>query len=230
MEVPMASKKSLGIGSLRHIQIDKDNTYIVAAVAAAAACLVFAVISAQALWKQASYNRRVITKKEQARDILIQNKNNLNQLKNSYLAFVQNPTNIIEGSSTGSGNNDGDNAKIILDAMPSVYDFPGMITGFNKVINTGEFNKVTINAKDDELSQKANTTPGVVELPISFSAESKYEATQAFLTRLNSSIRPVKAKTINFSGDTGGDMTVTVEGLTYYQPKKVFDVKTETVK
>jgi hypothetical protein len=226
----MANKKSLGIGSLRHMQIDKDNTYIVVAVAAAAACLIFALVSAQALWKQASYNRRVITKKEATRDILIENKSNLTQLKDSYKAFVENPTNILEGSSTGTGNNDGDNAKIILDAMPSVYDFPGMITGFNKILNTGEFNKITITASDEEVNQKANTTPGVVELPISFTVESKAEATQAFLTRLNSSIRPVKARSINFSGEAGGDMTVTFEGYTYYQPKKVFDVTTETVK
>ena len=226
----MASKKSLGIGSLRHMQIDKDNTYIVVAVAAAAACLVFALVSAQALWKQASYNRRVIEKKETTRDILIENKSSLTQLKDSYKAFVESPTNILEGSSTGTGNNDGDNAKIILDAMPSVYDFPGMITGFNKILNTGEFNKITITATDDELNQKANTIPGVVELPISFTIESKAEAAQAFLTRLNSSIRPVKAKTISFSGDTGGDMTITFDGYTYYQPKKVFDVTEEVVK
>jgi hypothetical protein len=226
----MANKSKNGLGSLRYVQIDKDNSAIVIAVAAAAACLIFSLVAAQSLWKQASYNRRVISKKEQTRDTLETNIANLANLEDSYKTFVSTPTNIIDGSSSGSGDRDGDNAKIILDSLPSVYDFPGMLTGFNKVLNTGEFGQVKINAEDDEVSQKNNKTPTLVEIPLNMSAQGSLDATQAFLKRLDNSIRPVKVNTVNFAGDSSGQLVITIDGNTFYQPKKQFEVKTEVVK
>ncbi len=225
----MASKKSSGIGSLRHIQIDKDNSYIVIAVAAAAACLIFSLVAAQSLWKQAGYNSRVISKMEGTKTTMEGNVTNLKQLEQAYQAFVQSPTNVIEGTATGQGDRDGDNSKIVLDAMPSVYDFPGTMTGLNKILNTGEFGETKISATDDELSQKSNTVSQITELPINFSGAGNVDVVQSFLQRLDNSIRPVKLSTVNFSGSSETELTVNVSGFIYYQPKKEFQVKSEVV-
>lgn len=230
MGVQMGTKKGLGAGSLRRVQIDKDNTYIFVAVASAAACLIFSLVATQALWKQAGYNNRVKKEMETTRNILRTNLSNLESLESSYKAFVEQPTNIIGGSSTGTGDRDGDNAKITLDAMPSVYDYPGMVTGFNKVLNTHEFGDVAITATDDEIAQKANTTPQAVEIPVSFSGSGDFNAAQAFLKRLNNMIRPIKVSSLAFSGSSEGNITVSVQASTNYQPKKHFQVTTKEVK
>ncbi|MCA9332313.1 hypothetical protein KDA00_00365 [Candidatus Saccharibacteria bacterium] len=215
--------------SLRHLQIDKSNSTILMATAAAAATLIFSLVALQSLWSQARYNVKVIKAKEQTVKQLKQNVSSLDELISSYESFVAEPTNIIGGSSTGEGDRDGDNAKIILDSMPSVYDFPGTITGFTKIVTGKGFTPETPTGTDEEVTQSINTDPQVVEVPIVFGARGSVEAIQEFVTLLERSVRPVNIRVINFSGDETG-LTATAETKTYYQPKKEFQVTTEVVK
>lgn len=217
--------------SLRHIQIDKANTIIFVSIAVAAACLVFSLVSLQALWRQAGYNRKVISAKEKSVSQLEQNIQSLDQLNTSYQAFVGETSNIIGGSSTGQGDKDGDNAKITLDALPSVYDFPGLVSGMNKILTGRTFTEATIDGVDDEIAQisNSNTAPAIVEIPLSFSAKGGTEAAQDFLNTIDNSIRPVKLSSVSFGGSEAGDLEISATGMTYYQPKKVFQVKKETI-
>ncbi len=225
----MANEKSRI--SLRHIQIDKANALMVAAIAGAAACLVFSLVSVAALYQQAKYNAKVIKAKETTVTQIKNDINSLGQLKTSYEAFVREPTNIIGGSSVGQGNKDGDNAKITLDAMPSVYDFPGTVSGFNKILNESKsYNDPKINGSDQELTEQANTTAAPVELPFSASANGSAAGVQDFLSVLDRSIRPMSVKSVSFSGDSSGNLDVSAQLTVFYQPKMKFEVKTEVIK
>ncbi len=216
--------------SLRHIQIDKSNTIIVVATAAAAACLVFSLVATQTLWKQSRYNAKVISKMETTRDTLKQNIDSLDQLGTSYETFVGETTNIIGGVSGGSGDRDGDNAKITLDALPSVYDFPGTISGFNKLLINRGFSNPEITGSDQEVTEAINTNPDIVEVPLQFAASGNSLAIQELVTLLDNSIRPVRVDSMSFSGESnGGGLSVDIEARTYYQPKKNFQVKSEKV-
>lgn len=216
--------------SLRHVQIDKSNALVVTFIAIAAACLVFSLVSVSALWDQANYNKRVIKAKENTVSQVNANIQSIESLKNSYQVFIGEPTNVIGGVATGTGDRDGDNAKITLDAMPSVYDFPGTISGFSKVLNGRSFTDLSITGTDEEASKAASTDVSVTPVPLQVSAIGSIEATQELLKILDLSIRPVKAKTVSFTGESTGQLTVSVDLETYYQPKKEFEVKTEVVK
>src|SRR5574338_279847 len=109
--------------STKRILIDKANSTIVLAVGIAAFLTVFSMVSSKALLSRRAYQSKVIELQEKARD----------QLNANYQAFVDRPENIIQGSSTGKGERDGDNAKIVLDALPSVYDFPGLTSSLEKI-------------------------------------------------------------------------------------------------
>jgi hypothetical protein len=216
--------------SLRHIQVDKANTLMVIVIAGAAACLIFSLVAVQSLWKQARYNSKVISKKEKTVKQLNSNVKSLGQLKTSYEAFVREPNNIIGGSSVGTGDKDGDNAKITLDAMPSVYDFPGSVSGFNKAFGGLGLKNLQITGIDDEVNQQNNNKPDLVEVPLSISSEGTLSSTAQLLSEFDKSIRPISVKKISFAGNSDGELKTSIDFITYYQPKKKFDVKTEVVK
>lgn len=217
--------------SLRHIQIDKANALMVGAIAAAAACLVFSLVAINALWQQAKYNSKVIKKQEASAKQVKANVQSLEQLKKSYEAFVREPTNIIGGSSVGTGDKDGDNAKITLDALPSVYDFPGTVSGFNKILLSNQsFKEPSLTGSDQELSEHSNDKPTPVELPFVIAAKGSATSMQDFLNVLDRSIRPVNIKSVSFTGDGSGNLDISTQSTIYYQPKKTFEVKVEVVK
>jgi hypothetical protein len=215
--------------SSRHLQIDKANSTMFLLIAVASVSLVFSLMAAQSLWKQASYNRKVIQAKEATLQQVESNIQALGPLEDSYEAFVQQPENIIGGSSTGTGDRDGDNAKITLDALPSVYDFPGTISGFNKVFNSGVYGTVEMTGTDDELNQQTNVVPEIVDIPINFTATGDVQKMQELISLMDRSIRPISIQQLTFSGDSSGALELTIAGTTYYQPKKNFEVKTEVV-
>ncbi len=223
----MSNKTKL---SFKQVQIDKTNTVVVATIAVASACLVFSIIATKALWGQASYNKKVITAKESTVRQLEANIASINDLNKSYRAFVAEPTNIIGGSSTGTGDRDGDNAKITLDSLPSVYDFPGTISGINKILITTGVVDININGTDQEVENAAKENTAITSIPLTISAGGNLESTQSLLTALDQSIRPMNVNSIEYSTDSNGELTVTVKLDTWYQPKKKFEVKTEVVR
>src|SRR5579884_4256983 len=102
----------------KRVAISKANAQMVAVVAVASFVTVFCLVASRAVWSQNSYQARVTTAKEKAHQQLLKNIQAYGDLTSSYKAFISTPTNVIGGSPTGTGDNDGDNAKIILDALP----------------------------------------------------------------------------------------------------------------
>ena len=83
---------------------------------------------------QAAYQNRVINAKREANGQL---QNNLTASKALVKIIPEgflNTPKILQGATTaGSGDRDGDNGKIILDALPSQYDFPALATSLEKI-------------------------------------------------------------------------------------------------
>lgn len=217
--------------SLRHIQVDKANSVMVIVIAAAAACAVFSLVACTTLWKQAGYNKKVITAKEKTVKQVNSDIASLDQLKTSYEAFVAEKNNIIGGTSDGPGDKDGDNARITLDAMPSVYDFPGMVTGFTKMLSGHGYTTDGITGTDEEIAQQSNQNAStIVEIPLTVGAKGSVDAVQEFLTTLDRSVRPINVQSLSFNGESTGTLQASATFKAYYQPKKKFEVKTEVVK
>lgn len=214
--------------------IDKSNSFIVGAIALTCFIVIFSIVAGRALLLQRAYQARVIAKKELARNTLQDNAKSVEALKTQYQTFVTNPTNVIGGISQGTGDHDGDNAKIILDALPSKYDFPALATSFDKIMSNKGFEFKGITGKDDELNQSKKgesitPTPTIVAFDLSaqFTAISKVND---MLSILENSIRPMKVKTIAIQAGQGSAVSVSVKGETYYQASKKLGVTEEVVK
>lgn len=214
----------------KRLQISKANTTMVAVVAVASFVTMFSLVAAKALWDQRSFQARVITEKEIARNQLQANVAAVDSLVTSYQAFVGTPENVIGGSSTGKGERDGDNAKIVLDALPSKYDFPALATSLEKLLSSGNYQIDNITGVDDEVNQQANqggTTP--VEIPFQIGATGSYANIQKLVDSLERSIRPFSVTKITFSG-SDGDLQAQVDAKSFYLPEKALKITTKEVK
>jgi hypothetical protein len=216
--------------STKHLQISKANTVITATVAIASFLTVASLVAARSMLQTRSYQAKVITEKELAVKTLKENISAVDTLEIAYKEFVGRPTNIIGGNSTGTGERDGDNAQLVLDALPSKYDFPALTTSIEKVLTQNNFKIIEISGVDDEVAQgaKDSTLPEIVEMPFSFTISGGYDAMHDLIKALERSIRPIQIKTLEFKADSGG-LQLSVEAKSFYQSAKEFNVTTKAV-
>ncbi|HTB48998.1 MAG TPA: hypothetical protein VK712_02855 [Verrucomicrobiae bacterium] len=219
--------------STKRLAISKANAQVVIVVAVASFISVFCLVASQAVWSQTRYQARVTSKSELAHQKLQKNIKAFSSLVTSYKAFVSTPTNVIGGNPNGTGDKDGDNAKIILDALPSTYDFPALTSSLEKILTAGNFDVTSITGTDDQLNQQGNTSspnPTPVPMPFTFSVDNaSYISVAQLITTLQQSIRPIQIDSIDLSGGDS-DMTLTVNAHTYYQPGKSLNIATQVVK
>lgn len=217
--------------SSKRLQIDKANTTIVIVVSVAAFVSILSIFATKSLLTQRAYQSRVIRRKQIAEKTLTDDLKATDSLVASYKSFVQTPTNIIGGSSSGTGDNSGDNAKITLDSLPSKYDFPALASSIEKILTNGAYKIDSINGTDDLLSQANATsaTPTPVPMPIEITVEANYSAIQNLVTVFEKSIRPFQAQSMSLSGNNQL-MKMNFKQLTYYQPAKSLNVNTEVIK
>lgn len=218
--------------SAKHLQITKSQTVIVASAAVAAFLLVFSLVASKSLIDQISYNNRVISAKKTAVNQLRTNTETADQLVNSYKAFVGTSQNALGGNPQGTGPRDGDNSKIVLNALPSVYDFPALTTSLEKLLTSQQLEIASITGNDDEVAQSANEAspnPEPVEIPFEISGTGTYGAVQSTVDVFGKSIRPFKIETIQLSGGQTS-MTLSMTAKTYYQPAKNFSITKKVVK
>jgi hypothetical protein len=218
--------------STKRIQIDKAKAIMLSFVVAASFIFVFSMIASKSLWSQRGYYNRVITQKAKAKTQLDSNLQSVQSLVGSYQQFIGTTENIIGGDPKGSGDRDGDNAKIILDALPSKYDFPALATSLEKILVDRNYELKGITGTDDELNQQKQTgsgTPTPVEMPFQINIGGSYPAMQGLITVFERSIRPFQIDNLKLSGSETS-MTLQVTGKTYYQPGKSLNIITKDIK
>jgi len=218
--------------STKRLLIDKANTRTVVYVSVAAFVLIFSLVATKTLVSQAQYQNRVISKKKAAVTQLKADISASKQLKTSYSAFIGTSQNVIGGSAEGQGQQDGDNAKIVLDALPSGYDFPGLTTSLENLIGSQNVKIGGITGTDDEIAQSANQTsvsPQPVTIPFTLSVSGDYGSIQNVVSVLGRSIRPMEIQKLDISGNSS-QLSMTVTAQTYYQPAKSLSINKVVVK
>lgn len=216
----------------KRVQINKANLTVVVTVSVAAFVTIFALVAVKTLWTQRSYQSRVITARETARDQLKTNIDTADKLTTAYKGFVGATVNVIGGSSTGNGERDGDNARIILDALPSKYDFPALATSLEKLTNSQGLAIESIVGVDDELNQSVaeeSPTPQAVEMPFKLVVKGNYASTQELIGVFERSIRPFVMNELILSANDGGTVQMTMDAKSYYQPEKSLQFKKEVI-
>jgi hypothetical protein len=142
--------------STKRTAISKSNAQVVLVVAIASFVTVFCLVAAKTVLSQNSYQSRVIKAKTTAHKQLVINIAAAGSLVSSYDTFVSPSTNIIGGNTTGTGDKDGDSGKIILDALPSSYDFPALASSLEKILTSQNLKVSSISGIDDQVNQGAN--------------------------------------------------------------------------
>ncbi len=218
--------------SLKRIQITKANTTMVMAIAAAAFVFTFTVVSGKALLNKRAYQSRVIAGKETAVKQLNANITASNSLAASYKVFVGTNENVIGGNPKGTGDRDGDNAKITLDALPSQYDFPALTSSLEKVLTSNGYKITSIQGTDDEIAQQKteeSASPTAVAIPFQLSVTTNIAGTKNLLNLMERSIRPINVQKVDLTGNNAKlDVAITAE--TYYLPQKGLNIETKVVK
>lgn len=217
--------------STKRSLITKANSTMVVTTGVAAFLVVFCLVASKTLLSQANYQNKIIGAKKDAVSQLKDNLSARDSLVSSYKSFVNTPQNVLGGDPNGTGPQDGDNAKLVLDALPSKYDFPALTTSLEKLITAQGLQIQSITGTDEEATQdtSAQGVPQAVAMPFEVQVSGSYQSIQGLVDALGKSIRPFQIKTIEVSGSQGS-MTATISAQTFYQPEKTFKVQTEVLK
>jgi hypothetical protein len=179
-----------------------------------------------------SYQNRVIGTKKTALKQLRSDLEARDSLQQSYKAFIGESPNVLGGDPKGLGDKDGDNSKLVLDALPSKYDFPALTTSLEKVITGQNLKIVNISGTDQEADQATKQTspdPQPVAMPFQTQVSGPYTSIQSLVGVFLRSIRPFQIQTLELSGDESS-MSATITAQTFYQPEKSLEIKQEVVK
>jgi len=209
--------------------IDNANTTMVASIAVAGFLVMFAIVSGRALFSQRNYQARVIGEKEKAVQQLQENIKSVDKLAVSYKEFTGAPNNVLGGNPTGSGERDGNNAKLVLDALPSKYDFPALVTSIEKILTIKKYQLEEIDGKDDEINQKNASSKDPVEMPFELKSNvSDYKNLRDLLVTLEQSIRPIQVKKLTISSED--QLSANIEAVSYFKPARGLEIGKKVVK
>jgi len=210
----------------KKVQLGKDKTMIFVLVSIAAVVVVAALMISKGLWSQASYLGKVADKKEAAVKQLEANKEAVSSLSEAYEDFISQNPNLLSGDPNGQGERDGANDALILDALPSKYDFPAVTSSVEKLLNGFSING--IEGTDDSLNQQTAAIAGATEIPFEVEIQANYEGFKNLITAFNKSIRPFQISKLELSG-TNAQLTINLTAKTYYQPELGLQVTEEIV-
>jgi len=220
----------------KHVQISQTQSAMLATVIAATVVTIFCLVSAKALLSQAAYQRKVVNANHSAVKQLQANVSAAKQLVNQF-------NNVFEGGSTANiigGQNttdpsaqppNGDNARIVLDALPSQYDFPALVSSVSKILNADGIGNQSVTGTDQSasVSNSAMSTPAPAQIQLTIGGAANYSAVKKFIEDLEHSIRPFDVTNLQLSGPQN-QLIFTLTVSTYYQPAKSLTVVTKEVK
>jgi len=215
--------------SVKKNQIEKFSKTIVIFAGIAIFVVFFGLTSINALLTRYHYQQKTINLQKTALVNLNEDSQNLNSLTKSYQKFISPKVNIIGGpSNKPSVPNGGNNAKIVLDALPSSYDFTQFITTLQNLLLKEGVIVNSITGNDESSSSNYNNGSGVNEIPFQFSVSGPYVVIQNLINVLKRSTTPIDILSLNLTG-TQQDLTLNVSGQTYYQPQFKFKINNLTV-
>lgn len=220
------------VPSLKRALIEKSNTTIVVVTSVAAFVVVFSLVASWSLFGEFTYQNKIIGMNRAALDQLNKDIQSTNSLEASYNAFIGTPTNAIGGNPNGTGPQDGTNAKIILDALPSKYDYPALVTSLENILTSQSVQIQSISGTDDAVTQAANqssSNPTPQPMPFQVVVTGNYSAIQNVVSAFEHSIRPFQVQTMELSGDQN-QLTLTISAQTYWQPAKNLNIASEVVR
>jgi hypothetical protein len=219
-----------GITSVKRHLIAQSNSTIVAVTSVACFVVVFCLVASASLVNQLSYQNRVKSADNVALSHLKSDIQATQSLEKAYNTFIGGSTNIIGGNPSGNGPQDGTNVKIILDALPSAYDYPAMATSLENILTSQNVQIESITGTDQSASQtgQSSASPSPQPMPFQVIVEGDYAAIQNVIDAFERSIRPFQIQTMELSGDQD-QLNLTITAQTYWQPAQNLNISTEII-
>ena len=206
-------------------QMDAGQKRLLILVTVSVVVTIFCLVSAKALLSYASYHRHELAAKKAVIKQLEASIATANSLESQYQTFNGVNPNFIGGKNTTDPNAsppDGNNARLVLDALPSNYDFPALISSVSKILTNDGIASPGIAGSDlsATTSSAPSTKPTPVQIPLSINGSSSYGGVQNLIRDLERSIRPFDITTLNFGG-TNSTISISAGLNTYFQPAKI---------
>lgn len=211
-----------------------DDRRLITIIGTAAIISVFCLASTKVLLSQAAYKRHIISARRDAVKALNDDLAKSDALKAQYQIFEgTNPNNIIGGRNVtdqAAIPPDGNNSRIVLDALPSSYDFPALISSLAKIMNNNGISNPSIGGTDqsDTLKSDASPNPSPVIIALSVSGSGTYSQIQSVIKDLERSIRPFDLANLHLQGSEAS-MTFSANLNTYFQPAKTLKISDKAV-
>ena len=218
----------------KRIQLDKANQLIFGSLAFTSFIFIFALFATKDLISQGAYQNRIISQQIIAKNNLDTDLTAISSLKSSYKAFVDQPQNLLGGNPAGSGNNDGNNSKIILDALSTSFDPNAWnlnLSNLNTLLGQGS-GFISLSATSSASTTAAGTSnPTATPVQLSGTFSTSLGGMQGTFNSLNKSIIPIQVTGVIFNAATAGQSpTVAYTAQSYYQPAYQFNIGQVIVK
>jgi hypothetical protein len=212
--------------SVKHLEISKSQTNVLVVIALTTALVIFCIFGTKALVVKGLYQNRVLRERRKVATHLQANVTAAHQLFNQYAVFAADDPNLLGGLKSGTGNLDGDNPKIVLDALPSKYDAPALATSVEKILTQQNIKINSLIVTDDPrgYSDSSQANPQAKAITFSFSASSSYQGMNQLTQTFERSIRPFDITNMQLGG-TDNNLSITASVSTYFQPAKSLDLK-----
>ncbi len=206
-------------------QMDNGERRLIIVICLSVVVTIFCLVSTRALLDYAGYHRHELAAKRAVINQLEANIATASSLEGQYQSFNSVNPNFIGGKNTTDPNAsppDGDNARLVLDALPSKYDFPALISSVSKILNNDGITSPGIAGTDlsATTSSAASVNPSPVAIPLSINGFTNYSGARALIADLERSIRPFDVTTLDFGG-TNSTISISAGLTTYFQPSKV---------
>lgn len=197
---------------------------------------VFCLLGAKTLLSKTIYQQKVISAAHKADKQLKTNLSNSSTLTDQYASLFENsdPSNALGGKSDTSAQAvppDVDNARLALDALPTIYDYPATIASLTKILTDDGIGTPSITGTDQSTTIKDDPTsaPSPIKITLGISGTGNYTSVRNVLRDLERSIRPFDVTSLSLSG-TEGNLTLNASVDTYFQPAKVLGITPKEVR
>ncbi len=216
--------------------ISKAGSSAMVMVAISTVIVVFCLVSVKALLAQGAYQRRVVNAKHETVDDLKKNLAAAKTLSDQYATFVSTSPNIIGGNGNAADDAippDGKNNRIVLDALPTNYDFPALISSLSKLTQLDSITNANVGGTDDSanLSAESLAKPEpIVIAQIPITGDSNVAGIHKLLKDVERSVRPFDVTNLQLTFNEGSTVSINLVMNTYFQPSKQVIIGTKVVK
>ena len=221
--------------STKRLQISKAQSSMMVIATVSAVITVFCLASSRALLAEAKFQSHVITARKAAAKQMQANVQIAQNLSNQYNQVFEgsSPLNIIGGANDSSPNAvppNGDNGRIVLDALPTTYDFPALLTSLSNLMSKDNVGTPSIGGTDTSstANNQPSSNPQPTEIDFTIGGNTTYQGAQTLVKDLERSVRPFKVTKLSLSGSES-NLSLSLSVATYYQPAKTLNLTTEGI-